>query len=112
MSEDVAARLPRTVVATWRSRIRRTLRSRAGRALGVLLVALAGSSIGAALAPAVTTQVGPLQVDVLVRPSLDPGVHVLLAPAGVVTFHTHWMPVAVEKHGVRMQPQDFFEIDS
>ncbi len=74
----------------------RRLRTWVLRALGLLAVALAGSAVGAALAPPVTTHVGPFEAQVRVRPSLDPGVKVLLPPAGEVSFATHWTPVAVE----------------
>jgi predicted MPP superfamily phosphohydrolase len=88
---DAPAR-PAVLRRLWRRRaITRIL-----RLFGVLAVVLAGSGIGAALAPPVTTQVGPLEAQVRVRPSLNPGVHLLLPPAGEVTFATHWSPVAVE----------------
>ena len=69
---------------------------RSARALGVLVVVLAGSALGAAMTPPVAAQVGPLSVEVRVVPSLDPGVHLLVPPAGRVSFDTHLAPVAVE----------------
>jgi hypothetical protein len=65
-------------------------------ALGVLLVGVIGSAIGAALAPSTTTQVGPIQAEVSVVPSVTPGVHLLLPPAGQVSFGTHRAPFAVQ----------------
>ncbi len=75
---------------------RRPAAQRVLRLFGALAVVVAGSGIGAALTPPVTAQVGPLEAQVRVRPSLSPGVHLLLPPAGEVTFATHWSPVAVE----------------
>ncbi|MFI7586590.1 metallophosphoesterase [Spongisporangium articulatum] len=63
---------------------------------GVLVVALLGAVFGAALAPATTTEVGPLQAKIRVVPSFDPGVRLLLPPAGEVDFATHKAPFAVE----------------
>jgi predicted MPP superfamily phosphohydrolase len=68
---------------TW---LRRTL---------VVLVALVGGAIGWSLAPPTTTYLGPLEVQVRVVPSLQPGVEVMLPPVGQVRFHTHSTPVAV-----------------
>src|ERR687885_3062662 len=65
-------------------------------ALGVLVVGVVGAAIGAALAPPTTAHVGPLQADVSVVPSLSPGVHVLLPPAGEADFATHIAPFAVQ----------------
>lgn len=78
-----------------RIRARTRARRQAWRALGMIVVVLLGSAIGAALAPSVTTQVGPLEAEVRVRPSVVGGVRVLLPPAGEVSFATHWTPVAV-----------------
>jgi len=66
------------------------------RAAGVLAVALIGSAIGAGLAPATTTQVGPFQVQLRVVPSLHPGVVLDLPPAGRVEFDTHRSPVSIQ----------------
>src|SRR4051794_30239004 len=71
-------------------------RPRTARVLGVLVVGVAGAAIGAALAPATTATVGPLQAEVSVAPSLSPGVHLLLPPAGEVDFATHVAPFAVQ----------------
>src|SRR4051794_12578066 len=71
-------------------------RPRTARVLGVLVVGVAGAAIGAALAPSTTARVGPIQADVSVVPSLSPGVHVLLPPAGEVDFATHIAPFAVQ----------------
>ena len=75
----------------WRRR-----RDRALRVLGVLAVVTAGSTVGTALVPSVPARVGPLSLDVRVVPSLDPGVKLLLPPAGRVAFDTHRAPLAVE----------------
>jgi hypothetical protein len=64
--------------------------------LGVLLVALFGAIVGAELAPPTNATIGPLQVDVRVVPTIHPGVHLLLPPAGQVDFATHIAPVAIE----------------
>ncbi len=64
--------------------------------LGVLAVAVAGAWVGATLSPSTTAFVGPLQAELRVVPSLHPGVHLLLPPAGEVTFRTHVAPFAVE----------------
>lgn len=79
-----------------RIRARARVRAHTLRALGVALVVLLGSAVGAALAPAVTTHVGPLEAAIRVRPSVQGGVHVLLPPAGEARFATHWSPVAVD----------------
>jgi predicted MPP superfamily phosphohydrolase len=71
-------------------------RARTVHVLGVVLVGVAGAAIGAALAPPTTATVGPIQADVSVVPSLSPGVHVLLPPAGEVDFGTHVAPFAVQ----------------
>jgi hypothetical protein len=71
-------------------------------ALGVLVVAVAGSAVGAALAPPITTDVGPIEAQVSVVPSLSPGVHVLLPPAGEVSFDTHLAPFAVQARIARV----------
>lgn len=78
-----------------RIRARTRARRQAWRALGMIVVVLLGSAIGAALAPSVTTHVGPLEAEIRVRPSVGGGVRVLLPPAGEVSFATHWTPVAV-----------------
>jgi len=65
-------------------------------ALGVFLVVVVGAAIGAALAPPTSTQVGPIQAEVSVVPSLSPGVTLLLPPAGQVSFATHVAPFAVQ----------------
>lgn len=63
---------------------------------GVLLVALAGGILGAELAPSTSATIGPLQAQVRVIPSFQPGIHLLLPPAGQVDFVTHRAPIAVE----------------
>jgi predicted phosphodiesterase len=72
------------------------LRRRGPGALAVALVALVGGGIGAALAPATVTTVGPFQAEVAVVASLRPDVELLLPPAGEVSFDTHLSPVAVQ----------------
>jgi predicted MPP superfamily phosphohydrolase len=78
---------------------RRPLTSPQGRRLarhvGVGLLALLGAFAGAMLAPSAHTDVGPLAVDVLVRPSLHPGTSVDLPPVGSVRFDTHLAPFQV-----------------
>jgi predicted MPP superfamily phosphohydrolase len=64
-------------------------------AVGVLLVVIAGAAAGAALAPSTTADVGPIEAQVSVVPSLSPGVRLLLPPAGEVAFDTHLAPFAV-----------------
>jgi Calcineurin-like phosphoesterase len=71
-------------------------RSHVVHALGVLIVGVGGAAIGAALAPPTTTHIGPFQAEVSVVPSLSPGVHLLLPPAGQVSFATHLAPFAVQ----------------
>ncbi len=66
------------------------------RWLGVIVVTVVGSAVGAALAPATVSTVGPLQLQLRVVPSVTPGVQILLPPAGQVSFHTHLSPVAVQ----------------
>ena len=66
------------------------------RALAVAALALGGAVAGAMLAPGSTTHVGPLTVEVHVRPSLHPGVDVGLPPVGDVRFNTHDAPLAVK----------------
>jgi hypothetical protein len=83
-------------VGRLRRRIARVVWPRLPAAAGVLLVALAGCILGAELAPATTATIGPLQAKVRVVPSLHPGVHLLLPPAGQVDFATHVAPVALE----------------
>jgi len=63
--------------------------------VGILLVAAAGAGLGFTLAPGTTTYVGPLQTEVRVHPSLQPGVQVDLPPVGEVSFATHEAPVLV-----------------
>jgi predicted MPP superfamily phosphohydrolase len=66
-----------------------------GHAAGVLAVVVVGAGLGAAMTPSVSATVGPLSLDVRVVPSVRPGVHLLVPPAGEVTFATHLAPVAV-----------------
>lgn len=68
---------------------------RLGRRAGLVLLALLGAFAGALLAPAAHTDIGPLAVDVHVRPSLHPGASVDLPPVGSVRFDTHLAPVLV-----------------
>ncbi|WP_426565178.1 metallophosphoesterase family protein [Angustibacter sp. McL0619] len=68
---------------------------RLARQVGIGLLAIFGALMGAAVAPAAQAQVGPLTVDVKVRPSLSPGATVDLPPVGSVQFPTHWAPVQV-----------------
>lgn len=80
------------------ARRRRWLRRRdaVGRGLLLLLVVVAGGAVGAQLAPSTPAQVGPLEAQVRVAPSLSPGVQLLLPPAGRVDFDTHLAPVVVQ----------------
>lgn len=89
------ARSPRVRAVVDSPRVRAASR-RALRGAGILAVALAGSAVGTALAPAVPAQVGPLKVEVRVVPSVHPGVQLLLPPAGRVRFDTHTAPFAIE----------------
>lgn len=66
------------------------------RLLGLALLVVAGSLAGAMIAPASHAVIGPLAIDVQVRPSLRPGVTVDLPPVGAVRFDTHRSPVAVQ----------------
>lgn len=70
-------------------------RNRLLRWLGVVAVGIAGAAMGWLLAPGSQAYVGPLQVQVDVRPSLSSGVHVQMPPVGAVSFDTHLAPVAV-----------------
>jgi hypothetical protein len=78
------------------ARVGRWIGRRAPGAAGVLLVALVGGILGAELAPATNATIGPLQAKVRVVPTLHPGVHLLLPPAGQVDFATHLAPIALE----------------
>jgi hypothetical protein len=60
------------------------------------LLGLLGAFVGASIAPAAHASLGPLSVDVQVRPSLRPGVAVALPPVGTVRFDTHLSPLAVQ----------------
>lgn len=60
------------------------------------MLALLGALAGAELAPSARADVGPLTVDVRVRPSLSPGASVDLPPVGSVRFDTHRAPVEVQ----------------
>jgi predicted MPP superfamily phosphohydrolase len=71
-------------------------RAHVTHALGVFVVGVVGAAIGAALAPSTTATIGPIQAEVSVVPSLSPGVHLLLPPAGEVDFATHVAPFAVQ----------------
>src|SRR5918911_188727 len=71
-------------------------RAHVTHAVGVFVVSVVGAAIGAALAPSTTAQIGPIQAEVSVVPSLSPGVHLLLPPAGEVDFATHVAPFAVQ----------------
>ena len=93
---DRWAVLGRPVLRALRRVFTPTLRRHLAHALGVLVVGVAGAAIGAALAPPTTAQVGPIQTEVSVVPSLSPGVHLLLPPAGEVDFATHVAPFAVQ----------------
>ena len=82
-----------------RARLNRAGRSivrRSPAAAAVFLVSLTGGILGAELAPSTSATIGPLQAQVRVVPSLHPGIHLLLPPAGQVDFATHIAPVALE----------------
>src|SRR4051812_36022059 len=106
MAEDLAAApaAPPSAAADLRQRAARVRswllapgwRTHAMHALGVFLVGVVGAAIGAALAPSTSTQVGPIQAEVSVVPSLSPGVTLLLPPAGQVSFATHVAPFAIQ----------------
>jgi predicted MPP superfamily phosphohydrolase len=68
----------------------------AWRIVVLSVLGLIGAGAGAALAPATHADVGPLAVQIKVRPSLHPGVVVRLPPAGSVRFDTHSSPIAVQ----------------
>lgn len=68
---------------------------RVARRVAVGLLALLGALVGTAVAPPAHTDVGPLSVDVRVRPSLSPGASVDLPPVGSVRFATHRTPVQI-----------------
>jgi len=66
------------------------------RIAALVLLGVFGALAGAMIAPASHANLGPLVVDVNVRPSLRPGVAVDLPPVGAVRFDTHRGPVAVQ----------------
>lgn len=68
----------------------------AWRIIALCVLGLIGAGAGAALAPATDTDVGPLAVQIRVKPSLHPGVVVRLPPAGSVRFDTHSSPIVVQ----------------
>src|SRR4051794_32775876 len=106
MAEDLAAApaAPSSAAADLRERAARVRswllvpgwRAHVMHAVGVFLVGVVGAAIGAALAPSTSTQVGPIQAEVSVVPSLSPGVTLLLPPAGQVSFATHVAPFAIQ----------------
>ena len=65
------------------------------RIAALVLLGLVGALAGATIAPASHADVGPIAVDVNVRPSLRPGVALALPPVGTVRFDTHRSPVEV-----------------
>jgi predicted MPP superfamily phosphohydrolase len=82
---------------------------RAGRLLGllaVLTVAGVGASIGWALAPGSTVELGPLTVRVDVDLGTDPGASVQLPPVGEVSFDTHRGLLAVRASVVAVDVGD------
>ncbi len=83
-----------------RHRVPRQLRARVGprvgRAAGVLVVAGVGASIGWALAPTATAEVGPLTVRVGVSLLGDHPAAIDLPPIGEVAFDSHRGPVGVQ----------------
>lgn len=79
-----------TGMARWRLRLRRVL-----QALGVLAVAVVGGSVGWALAPGSTVELGPLTVQVDVDLGAAPGASLQMPPVGEVAFDTHRGPLAV-----------------
>lgn len=83
---------------------------RAIRIAVLLAVTVAGSWIGATLAPSTPAYLGPLTATVRVVPSLEPGVRLLLPPAGQVSFPTHSTPVAVEVRIREVDPDGAREI--
>ncbi|MGL4172939.1 MAG: metallophosphoesterase family protein [Actinomycetota bacterium] len=74
--------------------MRRFFQRHGGRIV-VTVVAIFGFFVGAALAPAATTRIGPLTVDVQVHLSAHPGAAVQMPPVGSVRFDTHHTPIAV-----------------
>ena len=105
-----AAGPPRSRAAAILGRIRRRIPPRLPRVLAVAAVAVLGAAVGSSLAPSTTTTVGPLLAEVRVVPSLQPGVRILLPPAGEVRFATHKAPVSVTASIRRVDAEDAREV--
>jgi hypothetical protein len=82
----------------------RALLPRLPRAAAFVAIVLVGAGLGAAVTPSTRADVGPIQAQVRVVPSFDPGVRLLLPPVGEVEFDTHRAPVALEARVAQVDP--------
>ncbi|REE96693.1 metallophosphoesterase [Thermomonospora umbrina] len=80
----------------WRARLDGFAHHRATRVLLVVVVGLAGGMIGMLLGGRVETPVGPADVALSIRPSLDGGTTVHIPPLGSLRLDSHWGPVRLE----------------
>ena len=94
---------PFKAALSWGNRHRQAL-AKTRRIAVLLLVSVAGLWLGAKLAPSTTTDIGPLQVQLQIVPTLSGDVRVQLPPIGEVTFPTHKAPFAVEARVVSVDP--------
>lgn len=80
---------------------RRTRRLRAcgrfvGRWLAVVAVGLLGGWVGWLLAPAASTTIGPLELDIEIRPAINAQTYVEMPPFGSISFDLYDAPFAVQ----------------
>lgn len=66
---------------------------RSVKAVLAAVAGIVGAGLGAALTPASTVEVGPLEGTVHLRPALESGTEFQLPPFGTVSFDTHRAPV-------------------
>jgi hypothetical protein len=77
-------------------RVQRAWRGRAVRWVLVVVVGIAGTGLGLQLGGQVTTPIGPADVDLSVRPTLQGETVVDVAPLGRLSFDTHTGPLRIE----------------
>ncbi|MER6916790.1 metallophosphoesterase [Streptomyces sp. NPDC000594] len=95
-----------------RGRTRRRIRRAGGRApgrpwahaLGLVAVVVAGAWLGLLIAGGVRTSVGPMDTRMALRPALDGGTTIDIAPLGALEIDSHTAPVRLEVAVDRLDP--------
>lgn len=94
----------------WGESVIRFLRGRFIRILTIIVVALAGAWLGLLFGAAVQTPIGPADINMALRPSLDGGTVVDVRPLGTLRFDTHSGPVQLNLSIEAVHPEAAEEI--